>query len=329
MESFAEFIKNYLKEQGLTYSSAAKICGIDRTILGRYANGSRRPQNKEMLSRLADGLQMSSTDRKEMQEAYVRTKVSEDYHTDYATIISVMNLRKQLDNKYASESTPLDLPKESVKSLHNEEDICHRLHWLVEGAVFIKLCFDINLIDENHELYGILHSAADECKGEQIITFKHDRWQDSQEKMETLRNIIPCAYNKKDWKVYYHYQHIRNSNESCVAGNFILTDKGIVFFDNKFTNGFFSNQTIPCNCYLSQFEHMRAKCRVFLESEAKLCSLSEDEAFLYDKSNIVFLGQKQEHCIYLQEKNQKTFLRLKEPEIIQLLWKFIWGEEEK
>ena len=51
--NFSEYMKWYLKEKNISFSNVAKMCGMDRTISGRYANDSRRPQSIEAIIKIA------------------------------------------------------------------------------------------------------------------------------------------------------------------------------------------------------------------------------------------------------------------------------------
>ena len=66
MEKFGEYLKNYLKENKISFVSASKICGIDRTLISKYANGTRFPKEQKDVIEMARFLKMS----KKQEEAF-------------------------------------------------------------------------------------------------------------------------------------------------------------------------------------------------------------------------------------------------------------------
>lgn len=91
MESYAAYLKNYLKRKELSYSSAQKLCGVDRNILGRFANGKRLPKNDTAAAKIAEDLGMSLAEQRDILEIYRREKLCEEYQTDYHVLESVLN----------------------------------------------------------------------------------------------------------------------------------------------------------------------------------------------------------------------------------------------
>lgn len=326
MQNFADFFKNYLKEHNISYSNAAKMTGIDRTILGRYANGSRKPQNKEMVLKLVEGLQMSPEDGQKMYEAYLRTKTSEEYsvieavvNKKYTTAIPCENLAEQQINIYS---------EEMACNLGGKQEILDVLRYLKRDTACMRLKFGPNFFDFNEDLKTILGNRDEFCLVEQIISLDHIAWQHSERKMKSLVYLLPQLFQQGKYQVYYYYQRERKAKEDAVDINFIITDKGIVFFNNSLTRGFFSNQKLPCSYYTKLFDRMKSKCRMFAESEEEqeLSSKMQkmEVSFENKTSGITFFGKKERDGIWMVETERKSAVCVREVEVVQLLWKIIW-----
>lgn len=334
MQSFAEFVKNYLNEQNISYSSAAKMCGIDRTILGRYANGSRKPQNKEAVMKLAEGLKMSQEDRKELYEAYRRTTISEKYHTDYATIAAVVNQPTVMINtiKAVSEYEIKEFPEETACNLNTKEEIIDALRYIKEEAAFMKLKFNPSCFAADEEFKNIFTDIRSECPVEQIISLEHFEWQYGEGKMKSLELLLPFLFGSENEQVYYYYQRKSESEKDVFRLNHLITDKGIVFFDQNLTQGFLTNQQVPCSYYDTLFGRMKAKCRIFAEGGAgqylSFQTQNTDALYEDEEAGIVFYDQKDKNCIWLVKEEWKTAVCINEIEVVQLLRTFIWNCEE-
>ena len=90
MKDFAGYLSRYLKQKGISYSNAAKMCGIDRTLLSRYGNGGRIPKKADAVKSLAKGLEMAEEEKRELLEAYRRTKVCREYHVGHSVMERIL-----------------------------------------------------------------------------------------------------------------------------------------------------------------------------------------------------------------------------------------------
>ncbi len=139
MKDFASYLSQYLKEKGITYRSASKICGLDRTLLGRYCSGDRLPKKASVVESLADSLQMSGREKGGLLESYRRTKVCREYHVAYPTVEAILEGRHGLAASMPSGAAPVSpsgipkawreigmgagIPEEHARILHSADEI--------------------------------------------------------------------------------------------------------------------------------------------------------------------------------------------------------------
>lgn len=333
MKNFSEYMKWYLREKNISFSNAAKMCGMDRTILGRYANGSRRPQSIEVIIKIADGLQMTPDEKKEFYEAYRRTKISEDYGTDYAEVEAVVNenhiLRgiKREEDDYEQGS----FPNESTCRLHSQEAVFGAIRSIKKGAKYIKIYVSPQEI-EGDEKRKVLFSGMQKMKHrEQIICLRHREWQYGREKIKAIYEMLPFLLQREKTDIYYFYQY--ESDYNSEEKYYIVTDKGIVIFNRQMTEGFYSGQKGPDEYYTVLFDKMKMKCRIFAKGGINVFRESKqqpaDEMFENKQTSLVFLGQKENGCIWILKAEDALAVCLKESGSVRLLWNFIWDSESQ
>ncbi|MBO5303050.1 MAG: helix-turn-helix transcriptional regulator [Lachnospiraceae bacterium] len=333
MKSFSNYLKDYLKNRQLSIGKAAKICGIDRTTLGRCVNGNRIP-SIEILSKLEKGLQMSDGDKNALYEAYQRTKISEEYHIDYALLETILQGRF-IDSKSKGNIGEIennDIKTESFShKLDERTEVFKAIRYLLKDAEFIKMKFTPCCLNEDEEFKNIIWSLNGIAKLEQILSLDSIDWQYAEEKIRNLLYVLPILFQNESFRVYY-YEESENKNKEIIEDNYIITDKGIVFFYRQFTHGFFSNQKVPCTYYANIFDRTKAKCRIFAEGGKETFLLSNeqkmDEIYENKETDIQFRGEKRNRCIWMINKVCERAVCIKENGCIKLLWKFIWNKEE-
>lgn len=333
MESFSEYIKQYLSIKNISFSNAAKMCGIDRTILGRYANGSRKPQSMDVIIKLSDGLQMLPHEKNKLYEAYRRTKISEEYCTDYALLSAIVNEKHVLRKAVRDTVFPgIDTFAEDCTSeLYGKETIFEAINYIKNGAAYIKMYVSPQELEWNEEVQNVFADMQGIRQKEQIICLKHREWQYGEEKMKNIHCLLPFLLQKERTSVYYYYQ--RENNNDNQEKYYLVTDKGVVFFNQQLTRGFFSSQKVPCDYYAVLFDKMKTKCRIFAEGGMEVFRKSKfqspDEMFENEKSGITFYGQKENNSIWILKEEYALAACIREAGSVQLLWKFIWDNESE
>ncbi|MBO5371609.1 MAG: helix-turn-helix transcriptional regulator [Lachnospiraceae bacterium] len=336
MESFGEYIKQYLDIRNISYSNAAKMCKIDRTSLGRYAKGNRKLPSRDIITKLSDGLHMSPQEKKELYEAYKRTKISEKYHTDYTILSSIINekhmVRKKVDADMIQGIAANFTPDMSCE-LYGENSLIEAINYVKKGAKYIKMYFSPHQFEQNENFVNVFWDMKGIVHREQIICLEHREWLHGEEKMRNINCLLPFLLQREQTTVYYYYQRANKNAHEEIKKYYLITDKGIVFFNKKLSRGFFSSQSIPCAYYENSFDRMKAKCRIFaeggIETFQKSKSQSVNEKYENEESGILFFGQKENGCIWIMKKDSALAVCIKEAGSAHLLWEFIWNGEDE
>lgn len=193
MQSFSVCLKQYLDKYNISYTSAAKMCGVDRTLLGRYGNGSRMPKRKKTVDQLAEGLQMPQEDREKLLKAYQRTKICKKYHIDYELLEAIIEEEYQLkqDVMPVSFQVTETIPKEQAKNLETKSKVLRMITNILEDAAWVKVMANPEY-PEFQELLQNMHTVLPkQCHIEQVIGIMDYDWKYGEEKVRNLQALRP------------------------------------------------------------------------------------------------------------------------------------------
>ncbi len=268
MEKFAKFIKNYLDNNNITFSNAAKLCDIDRTVLSRYASGKRKPRNRESVIKIADGLNMPPEDRKSLLEIYDIGNECMKYNKSFVVLSDI--LRKGIYRYSASSNDGVvdcEFHEESSSILKSVDEIISALNYLLKGVQSVKMNINTKVLCNCMELCDLVNRAAKNSNIEHVTGISSKEWQNSSEGVETLRYMLPLMFNSTKYTMLYSYHEDDEGNCGSRDMYYVLTERGVVLFDTELTEGFFSNQQVSVKYYSGLFDSVKLKCRVFVESD--------------------------------------------------------------
>lgn len=75
---FSNYLASYIEESGLSWQKAAKLCGLDRSLLRRYAAGENLPRSVERVDQIARGLGMTEEQHRSFREFYEQKKMEKE-----------------------------------------------------------------------------------------------------------------------------------------------------------------------------------------------------------------------------------------------------------
>lgn len=331
MESFAEQIRKYLGEHNISFSQAAKMTGVERTTLNRYANGSRRPNTLEMVTGLADGLQMSQEEKTALCNAYKRMCISEEFGVRDETLLALLDCKCEVQNIPTLEYTIRETyTEESAMELEGEESIIDAVRYVLKDATYAKLHFTPTDYVGAESLKNAFVDMYKIENWEQILCLENQEWKCGEERIQMLLCFFPFLFRDEKATVYYYYRKKKSAITHQVKNQYVLTDKGIVFFDRDLKKGFFSNEKSPCEFYKMMFEEERKKCRIFAESGSEQYQIAKnwqsDIVYKNEDTGVTFICQKEATGMWvINEKKQAASVR--ENGSMQLLWRYIRGME--
>lgn len=292
MKKFAHILKKYLTENNISFSAASKMCGVDRTLLSRYANGSRKPKNVDNVIKIVKGLNMSEDYAEMLVWAYENDTNKEENKKINGLIEDIIeekyiaenNKIEKIRNKYFEEIKGV-YPSE-ISRLNSKEEVKNAIYYVLKDAVYAMIKFESDHFANDDKIKCILAQATDISHKEQIINICTDEMQNNEELFEILYRMLPFLYVKEGYRIYYKRK--RKTYRDKVSENCVITDKGVVLFDDEIENGFFSDKKEICTYYEKMFSCIKAKCRIFALSEKAVNNVTEiEEIHLKNNANDV------------------------------------------
>ena len=344
MKDFASYLSQYLKEKGITYRSASKICGLDRTLLGRYCSGDRLPKKASVVESLADSLQMSDREKGGLLESYRRTKVCREQQVAYPTVEAILEGRHGLAASMPSGAAPVSpsgipkawrgigmgagIPEEHARSLHSADEILWMARYILDGALWVKILASPWYPKLREALQGMAAGLPKTCCIEQMIGLGQHEWKHGEKKLQNLGKLLPLLLQEREYQVYYHYQLESDTKTTGKELDYAITDKGMVLFSPSLEIGFFTNQKEPCSYYGKLYEDRKSMCRFFAKGGAgqyREWDRQRQERFAGNPdTGICFSKTKEEAGIWAVRKEQECAACIQEIGLAQLLERFIW-----
>lgn len=336
MISFSEYMQQYLKERGISYTMAAKMCQMDRTTISRYAKGERMVPTEEVLLKLENGLSMEAEEREGFKEAYKRTKLIEEYHVDYHILEKIVNKKKSrvighgVNSNNESGQKWISEEENTSIQLTGEAEILSALHFIRREAEYMKLYFSPCHFMKKEQFASVFLNREGIKSCEQIVEFPYAKERMAKEKLLTLYGLLPYLLEKEPARIYYRCRHFDTEKDTDNREYYLLTDRGIVFFNGTLTKGFFSNEKIPCMYYQGMFEQAKAQCLEFAEGGEHVYDAFREEhcekRWQNESLQILFCGQDAGGCIWMIQKEEKQAVCISEMSCMEILKKFIWAD---
>lgn len=261
MQKFAEYLKEYLQSNRIPYKRAATLCGIDRSLLRRYAEGSRIPKGLETVDKIADGLSMPEADKRGLRDSYKRSRMGEkQYRVNEILDDIVCNgiVPKEKNSETAEEKhTEYQADQETVKNLYDKKSITDSIFYILKDAEKIQIAMNPRYPEIMQIMNETLHTR--ECSIEHIVEISSFRDREETDSIQEFWETLPFLFFCQSYTIYHHYQWARTGKENSDL-NFIITEKGVVLFDRNLYHGIFSNQEQYMNYYFCIFRYMKQNC---------------------------------------------------------------------
>lgn len=342
MKTFSEFLSAYVAEHQISWQNASQLCGVNRTLLSRYASGKQQPESMDKVEKIARGLQMTRQQAEEFKELY---KISRGGGHIYKTLDLIDGIFLGQNSGVfpipAEWHTPDSHREFQGQSLHGEREICEAVYKIAEESKLIRIQTDA--VTDYRFLFPVLADSA--CRIEHIIRVSCGNC--GQTAAEELNLLLPFFFLGKDYRVYCHYQWSPKTPETGTTMNIMLGSQGLLLFSGDFTRGIFSSQA-ECRSYYERiYLDNRKKCRVFGGSGQKeKCFLSASESsqngernlqegkrlLKHPSSGMVFIYQNMPcERVWVQNKSKAECFYIEEAELVRQFQVFMdyarrWGD---
>ncbi len=319
MNKFAEQLKNYLEEKKISYKKAGVLCDLDRSLLRRYADGSRSPRNMEAVEKIADGLSFREEEKKELKESFIRSKTGERQY-QMNRILDDLICRGLCCPCQEKEEPRTEFGKclgeESVINLYGEQEVKDAVYWIFENTQKIRMVINPEYPDLAQFLLKNLQKKS-YCL-EHIIEVDSFYGEDDVKDIWSFYEIFPLLFFSREYRVYHHYSW-RSASKESPALNFFLTEKGVLLSDRKMLHGIFSNRPMDMEYYQSIFEYMKKSCGLYARNYGNPCRYEETDA---GRIEVRIVKEENEQAVF-RYGGQERKVVMEEEGMVQMIKKYL------
>lgn len=287
MKQFSEYFADYMKNTNLTWTEASNRCGVDRTLLSRYASGKKLPESAEKVSIIAEGLGMTKQERKEIQMAYECSKTG-GYQFGVLNLLEQIFFGKTVWQKPEPsvnwDEIKWEQEKACTRRLCGREEIDNAIRALAREASILRIHMNYN---------ELLNDICYDCKIQHLIELDSTGARESE--VEEIKQTLPLLYFGKNYKIYCHYRKYEKSSRLEDRISMILSDKGLILFSEDRDRGIYTCAANYMEYYGQIFKNDLKRCHVFGSSgcisDAYIEKQGENALLEHPESGICFYYQ--------------------------------------
>lgn len=290
MKTFGETLRKYIEESGFNIYQFARISGINRISIQRYATDQRFPA-PDTFETILNHLQLKPYERQELETSYEIAKAGKLL---YFQRLSVKELLESIATIYISEEQlrPYSLDcfpgntlellsclPEKVCSFSGFINIQHifQTELIRISYVWEKPCVSLFLpTDPGHALLNTsLTSLAFSPEHTLLLTqmfylTKMNANSDhaGSHNLNILSAILPLSFSTRfDYQAYYYYDdYMSNQNFGILFPYYAIFNDCLMLFSQDMENAFLSFDKILVKLYQERFTHHLKYCQKMLQT---------------------------------------------------------------
>lgn len=267
MITFSEYLSAYAAKRRISWQKASTLCGIDRTLLSRYASGKRLPENIDKVEKIARGLEMPPRQAKALKVLYNFSKAGSSQGKALVLIEQIFSNQNTCPFFVPPFSNmQINWRNSQVRRLIGQEEVSAAACWIIKTSSVLRLW--TGDMAEEGKLISVLASA--DCRIEHIIQANYGEMA-----VEEFEKMLPFFLLGKEYQVYCYYQWLQENPSSGIGMQLMLGIQGMLLFSEDFSRGLFTNQAEYLAYYEKIYVDKLKDCRVFGGSVLK----AQDEFF--------------------------------------------------
>ena len=274
MSEFSEVISQFITSKNIKMYDLIDYCKIDRSTLYQIIKGKRNPPSNAVLRQMADFMQLTVSEREDLQKAaditrvgekvYYRRQSVENFLCTFPTDISEIWYRRM----NPSGKTDVLFPQSACTALSTNVDVNHFIQNMLiyemqkeHGHIALILQPDNTLLFQT--LTGFLPEKP--VLVEQLVCMSSVEEQDAAHSLLHIKNLemtFPLYVRKNiDYHSYYYYDkvesHFRNMNGySCM----VLTSEHAMLCTSDYRQGIFFEEPEVVKDMWSMYQGYKNKC---------------------------------------------------------------------
>lgn len=326
---FAEYLTNYVKSKNLTWKKAAEICGIDRSLLMRYAKGEKVPRTIDRIIQIADALSMNDYDKNKLLELYECERIG---HEQYK-VNKYLEQRMQEAAGCIKNNKLLDQTNELANSQNKELQFDHPTHLedrkLIERILLKMLNVGIELklmITDVEVLIPVLQQITNKKNGQVQLIFELNNQMPNWKELQKFDMMIDFIMNWEHSKlqnilVSEKQEDVKNKIQLCISKNEVL------LFDSEMSKAFYSKDDKQVAFYTNLFcKQSKRSTKVgnsiaLEELQTDLLGQVQNEGYTYQLIEDQ-LDNKREKIQVVDLRREKGFL-IENPSVVNWIGNYI------
>lgn len=273
MLGFSEYLQNYMKTNSISMVELSKEVDIDRTVIYRYVKGTRVPSDLNIVVRIADAIQMSVSEKKELLREYDKLVFGESVVYSYQYIHKLLWNLEKLDiesvpmNSWRSvHELKMDAPIVELKA--REEIVTYLMDFFQflseQNNAAEKILLIMQPVYDEIQRFILWNFRESNMAIEQILCMEQNVNQ-SYKNLEVFYEIIPLCFSLSKYNVYYYYDALNSHiNNMMVMPNVLIAQDYVVQFDYKMEQGIVVKDATYAAAMRKQYQSMLAESRSLL-----------------------------------------------------------------
>lgn len=243
MSVFSEYFNQIKERRELTAAQIAEISGKDRSLIFYWSMGKHLPENWKQVEDVVYWLQLSMDERKRLREAYEKEKLGEKKYACFSRIEKFLNelaqRRKEYSFQILQEIPSLimtDIPNSLI--LNDKLEIFYWIQRILENLMLeqekrLYLKFTDN-VPEILMLIKMFCRQTNDCEIKEIVYIVEGTEHGQVYNVEILEKMIEVFEQQNNVEIYICKKKIYGEDFDT---NWIITDKSMLQFDNKVSEG--------------------------------------------------------------------------------------------
>ena len=244
MSIFSQLLQEHFQEKKVKIYQIAQLSSIERTLLQKILNGSRKPSSEEQVVRLAQALMLTASETRELKNAYQILHMGEENWSRRSAVWKLIQ-------SFHVNDAPFEMGFSPDVSFASQED-----NTVVYGSINVKRALYSILLQESCNPQGEISMISQPdfsflISSLSIINFTHlpithfisfgSRSEDSTSNLNLLERIIPTLLTCKGYTPFGYYENTASLfGPNAFLPNMVLTTRCFILISSDYDHAVIS-----------------------------------------------------------------------------------------
>ena len=300
MSMFSEYLEHFIKQKKINTTDMADYCGVEKSAMYKFVNGSRTPSSEKVVERIAAYLQMTDAESVKLWESY---EITQSGYDNYIRRKRVQELISSfyIDAGWVSQAEEKSPAQEFIQTepvpvteLESKEAVCNAIR---------RVMLEESRESEGRRHIDVLAQPTDqdllECIRDLLVTYPdirvrnlvgihHDlsiSGENRGESMKLLKNTLGLARQNGKYEVRYYYADMTYRQGFPTVLNSVIGSRSAVTFDSEYRRGVLHRDAGVIRMLSGYAEELIRNAKPFLKHAGDFQRIIEDLTFYEDISS--------------------------------------------